>query len=100
MALPKKGFRKITVDNNQFLWRVRKKVTWNEKHNTPLGIPIQHIDGGQLLIAIIGYARSGYGEYLMQEITPSLIEKCIRKAIEKGWNFKEEGKKFELNCIE
>ncbi len=33
MALSKKGFRKIIVDGNEFLWKVRKKVSWEEIHD-------------------------------------------------------------------
>ena len=56
MGIPSKGFRKIIVDGNEFVWRVRKKISWNEAHNGSLGIPIQYIDGGQLLIISIGYS--------------------------------------------
>ena len=98
MAIPKKGFRKITVDENQFFWKVRKKISWNELHNSPLGIPIQHIDGGQLLIIYIGFSRSYFTENNEFPITPSLIKKCIRKAIESGWKYNEKGKQYELDC--
>jgi hypothetical protein len=100
MALPKKGFRKITVDGNQFLWRVRKKISPNERHNCSLGIPIQHIDGGAIFIAYIGYNRSGYQENNEFAITPLLIKKCITKAINAGWKYMEKGNPFELDCKE
>jgi hypothetical protein len=98
MAILKKGFRKITVDENQFLWKVRKKISWNEIHNTPLGIPIQHANGGQLLIITIGFSRSYFEENNEFPITPSLIEKCIRKGIDSGWKYNEIGKQFNLDC--
>ena len=98
MAIPKKGFRKITVDGNQFLWKVRKKISWNERHNSPLGIPIQHISGGSILIVYLNFTRSGYEENNEFPITPSLIEKCIRKAIKAGWEYNEKGKQFEFDC--
>ena len=100
MAISKKGFRKITVDENQYLWRVRKKISWNEIHNTPLGIPIQYINGGQLLIITIGFSRSYFEENNEFPITPSLIEKCIRKGIASGWKYNEKGKQLELDCSE
>ena len=107
MALPKKGSRKIIVDGDQFVWKVRKKATHSEEHDTPLSIPIQYIDedgnGGQLLLATLPYARSGYGTYRLREITPALIEKCIKKAIQSGWLYKqkaEKGKYFGLDCMD
>ena len=87
MAIPKKGFRKITIDENQFLWKVRKKISWNEIHNTPLGIPVQHINGGQLLIINLGYSRSYFDKNNEFSMTPSIIEKCIRRGIARGWNY-------------
>lgn len=62
MGISRKGFRKITIDENQFLWKIRKNISHNERHNVPLGIPIQHIDGGQLLIVNLGYSRSYYDD--------------------------------------
>jgi hypothetical protein len=100
MALPKKGFRTIVVDGNQFLWKIRKKVSWNEIHNSPLSIPIQHVNGGQLLMVFIGYSRSYFESNNEFPITPSIIEKCIKKGIESGWSYNENRPKFELNCSE
>ncbi len=100
MGIPKKGFRKITVDENQFLWKVRKKISWDEIHNGFLGIPIQHFDGGQLLVVTVGFSRSYFEENNEFPITPALIEKCIKHGIESGWKYNEDGKPLELNCSE
>lgn len=107
MALPKKGLRKIIVNGEQFVWKVRKKATHSEEHNQPLSIPIQYIDGdgegGQLLLATIPYARAGYGTYRLREITPALIEKCIKRGIQSGWQYKqaaENGKYFGIDCLD
>ncbi len=100
MVIPKKGFRKITIDENQFFWKVRKKISWNEIHNGSLGIPIQHVNGGRLLIVYIGFSRSYFEKNNEFPITPSLIEKCIRKAIEAGWMYNEDGNQFEFDCCD
>lgn len=100
MALPKKGFRKISVNGEQFLWKIRKKISWEEIHDGQLKIPIQHVSGGQLLYLTIGYSRSYFAEINEFNITPSMIELCIKKAILDGWNFNSKGKVFELNCTE
>ncbi len=98
MALPKKGLRKITIDDNQFVWKVRKKISWEEKHDGQLGIPIQHIDGGQMLIVYVGFSRSYFSENNEFAITPVLIAKSIRKAIDLGWKYKDKGQVFILDC--
>ena len=98
MAIPKKGFRKVIVDDNEFLWKVRKKVSWNEIHDGQLGVPIQNVKGGQLLILTIGYSRSYFIENNEFEITPSIIEICIREAIIDGWSHKTKGSQYEFDC--
>ena len=65
-----------------------------------LSIPIQHINGGQLLIAKIAFSRSGYGNYTIENITPYLIRKCILKALNEGWIYNEEGNPLELDCTQ
>lgn len=100
MALAKKGFRKIMVDETEFLWKVRKKVSWNEIHNGQLGIPIQHLNGGQLLVITVGFSRSYFEMNNEFPITPHLIERCIKKAITEGWKYSAAGQTFELDCSE
>ena len=98
MALAKKGLRTIQVGGESFVWKVRKRVSHEEKHSAQLNIPIQHVSGGQLFIAHIGYSRSGYEAYgiegagWLKEITPEIIANCIMKAISLGWQYKCSGK--------
>ncbi|SHE78881.1 hypothetical protein [Dysgonomonas macrotermitis] len=87
MAIPKKGSRKITIDNNIFVWKIKKHPSHNERHDVDYLIPIQHIDGGQILLVRLGYCRSGYSLSPIQEITPSIIKRCIKEATIKGWHF-------------
>lgn len=103
MALPKKGNRKITIDGEVFIWKIRKRPTYNEVLGVSYAIPIQHIDGGQILLANMGYCR-GYNAkngFTVNEfpVTPSMIEECIRKGIECGWKYKETSTPLELDCI-
>jgi len=103
MTLPKKGIRLITVNGEQFVWKVRKKRNWNEEMGGSLMIPIQYIQGGQFLIVDSDYCRSdmreaAYGKpNKISAITPSFIEKCIHKALKEGWNYKSEGKPFKIS---
>lgn len=98
MALPKKGFRKITIDENEFLWKARKKVSWNEIHDGQLGIPIQNAEGGRLLMLTLGYSRSYFTGNNEFQITPAIIEICIKEAIKNGWDHQSTGPKFEFDC--
>ena len=97
MAISKKGCRKIQVSGETFLWKVRKKVSHDERHNDQLGIPIQHASEGQLLIVYLGYCRSeDYGRESVVSITPTMISESIQEAIKLGWNYKEKGKPVAL----
>jgi hypothetical protein len=98
MAVARKGLRTIQVGEEKFVWRVRKNVSHEEKHGAQLAIPIQYLQGGQLLIAYLGYSRSGYeahgieGAGILNEITPAAIREYIVKAIRLGWQYKTSGK--------
>lgn len=100
MSFPKKGSRKITIDGEVFYWRVRKKMTHNEKHNDSISIPIQHKSCASILLANLGYCRAGelggYPSNPIPNITPALIELCIRFGISNGWNHLEKGKPFHI----
>ena len=99
MSFPKKGTRTIVVDNNTFLWKVKKRSSHSEKHNVQYEIPIQHVLGGQLLLASVGYCRSkGYHESEVFAITPLLIERCIRYAQADGWHFHEKLPPLRKDC--
>lgn len=91
MSVSLKGFRKIHVEGENFLWKVRRKISPGERHNSLLPIPIMHADGGPIFFAYLPYSRSGYGEYSLQAITPAMIKKCILNAIDNGWQFKVPG---------
>ncbi len=96
MALARKGLRTIQVDGESFVWRVRKKTSHEERHDSQLGIPIQHVSGGRLLVAYVGYSRSRshgyYGTYSIKHITPLIIESAILNAIKLGWCYTDPGK--------
>jgi|APSaa5957512622_1039677.scaffolds.fasta_scaffold142201_1 hypothetical protein len=85
MTFPAKARRKIIVDDKVFFWLIRKKPTWNEVTDDPYMIPIQHVNGGRLLRADIGFCRSEYVDRTIPVVTPSIVERIIRFAIESGW---------------
>ncbi|MDJ1494774.1 hypothetical protein QNI19_17680 [Cytophagaceae bacterium DM2B3-1] len=102
MTLPKKGFRTLTINGEHFVWRVRKRISVLEEIGGPLIVPVQYMKGGQLLLINTGYKRlqSIGNPNLIKEIKPSLIEKCIRKAINEGWRYGQKGKPMEISAEE
>ncbi|REC63380.1 hypothetical protein DRF65_04590 [Chryseobacterium pennae] len=96
MAIAKKGLRKIIVIDEVFYWKIRKKISHNERHDVEYEISVQHESEGQILLINVGFCRSEpYGRESM-EITPSLIESNITEAIELGWEYNKQGKAITL----
>lgn len=64
----------------------QKKMTWAEELGCPLIIPIQHINGGQLLLVNTDYYRLNIRRKpnRIDNITPSFVESCIVKDIQEG----------------
>jgi hypothetical protein len=98
MAISLKGMRKITIDGEVFLWKIRRKVSHEEDHNDQLPIPVQHVSGGQVLFVFLGFTRAwgGYVNNSPTSITPKMIEPLIREAIFLGWKFSEPGNPIAL----
>ncbi len=98
MAISKKGFRKIVVNEETFYWKVRKKISHDEYHDDQCAIPIQHESEGQLLFVFLGFCRSeGYGRKSIQSITPKLISEKISEAINLGWKYTVVGNP--ISCV-
>ncbi len=96
MGIAKKGLRKIIVTNEVFYWKIRKKISHNEEHDSEYEIPVQHESEGQILLVNIGFCRSeSYGREPMS-VTPSLIESQITEAIGLGWEYSKQGKAITL----
>ncbi|WP_343748645.1 hypothetical protein [Fluviicola sp.] len=92
MAVSLKGMRKITVNGEVFLWKIRRKISHNEAHNDDYAIPVQHHSGGQLLFVSVGFTRSyGYQNDSPESVTPSMIRPLIEQAISLGWKYDKPG---------
>jgi hypothetical protein len=98
MAIALKGMRKITVNGEVFLWKIRKKISHDEAHNDQYPIPIQHISGGQVLFVFVGFTRAygGYYNESPESVTPKMIRPLIEKAIQLGWKYSEPGNAISL----
>ncbi len=74
MAMPKKGSRKITVNNREYLWRVLADEDLYYK--SFIIESVMHQD----------YQLTGYFEYKRElVISPSIIQQIISKAEKEGW---------------
>ncbi|MGH1520379.1 hypothetical protein [Chryseobacterium sp. JK1] len=96
MAIAKKGLRKTVVKNEVFYWKIRRKISHNEQHDSDYKIPIRYESEGRFLLISVGFCRSiSYGREPMQ-ITPQLIQSKISEAIDLGWVYNEPGAAVQL----
>ena len=79
MSINRKGSRKITVDGEIYLWRVRD----NWDHIT---VVIQH-ENEKHQYLISSFIESGVMLYdQTPPITPGIIRKAIKSALSEGWD--------------
>jgi hypothetical protein len=100
MTIPKKGSRKIIVDNIEYRWRVRHKGTYmQDVFESFLTASVELYENPQnaLLVEFPWVRFDAYIGDAKQPVTPKLIESCIKTALSQGWKPNEKGKTFQLN---
>lgn len=100
MTLPKKGSRRIVVDNIAYRWAIRRKPTYNEAlgdRNTQAAVELYDNPRSTLLVYFPWVRNDSWMTLTAQPpITPNLIEQCIREAIAGGWSPDEKGGAFQV----
>jgi hypothetical protein len=103
MSLPKKGLRKITVDNFCYAW----SATGNDDFISLSVVPFDK--EGQLLSTAFGYHAKAVGETYTSDghktihtkqqlvITPYIVRQVIEYALQKGWNPQKKGPQLRLH---
>ncbi|MDW3652717.1 MAG: hypothetical protein R8P61_36905 [Bacteroidia bacterium] len=117
MAISKKGSRKITVANTDYLYKVsklKKKSDWREQQNeldetfmkyasyyglgkvkdATINLVVQSADlpRSHLFVKFHTLQVAGFmGPEQILEIKPALVAKLIEKALKEGWRAKQKG---------
>jgi hypothetical protein len=90
MSLSKTGLRKITVDDQQYEWTIRQRDTSGQNYETKkLKAAIQLVTDAKRGLLMVDFGVSPPHTWRNPHktaITPKLIEKVIRIALEDGWN--------------
>ena len=95
MAIPKKGSRKIVVDDVVYRWRIRWKPTIPTQDYFLSGLlaAVELYDDPQSVL-YVGCTWSSYKHYPALEVepvTPKQIESAIRNALKAGWQPERKG---------
>ncbi|MFC4115500.1 hypothetical protein [Nonomuraea zeae] len=103
VAMPKKGSRLITVDDTVYRWRVSRRPTYSrDKGWTPLTFAVERAEQpGSVLVVSLPCARpDNWDGKRTIVIRPVLAGRCIRRAVEQGWDSRKPGSTFTLTVSE
>ncbi len=103
MAIPKKGSRKITIDNVTYRWTIRQKPTYyQECMGTNILGAVELFLNPACTLSIdfpnVRFDNLVMGTKNALSVTPKIIEFCIKDAIKKGWKPQIEAATFEYHC--
>ncbi|MCD2259986.1 hypothetical protein [Psychroserpens luteolus] len=93
MGIPKKGSRRIVIDNHQY----RYMVSGNDGH---IDLIIESDEtNGQRLVVSFDYEPKGIGfsQSHSTQITPETVRKTIVYSLKNSWNPKLKGKIHRIN---
>ncbi len=104
MSIPKKGTRKIIVDEESFLWLIRRKATYSQECEScgNLHVAIEHAQKRGSVLVIITDRPHPQGLSPANEVkpvTPSDVAQWIRQAIQLGWPPRAIGNTFKVQII-
>ena len=98
VAIPKQGSRRIEVDGETYLWRVRRRPTASQRSaRTPMLVTIATESGGAALIVRPHFFHpSNQVALCSQAVTPGQVADYVREARRAGWAPTNPGRPFEL----
>lgn len=106
MALPKKGLRKITINNFHYAWSATGNDGWISLSIAPLD------NQGQLVTTSFGYHSAATGVFYTSDgsktvhteqqliITPHIVRQVVEYALKQGWNPAKKGLQLNLHNVE
>ncbi len=101
MSIPKKGTRKIIVDEQPFIWLIRRKPTYTQEcyHCGNLHVAIEHSEKPGSVLVILTDRPHPQGLSSANEVkpvTPSDAAQWIRQAVQLGWQPQLRGITFKV----
>lgn len=97
MAIPKKGSRKIIVDDIEYRWRIRWKPSYGQgigESNLTAAIELYENPQSPLIITFPWLRPDSWVGKTKESVTPKDIETCVKNALSQGWKPNVKGKIF------
>ena len=88
MAIPKKGTRKIIVNDISYRWLIRKKPTYSQALGSKMTVAVELYNNPRSVLSItFPWMRcDNWLNYPVISVTPRDIETCIKNALRNGWH--------------
>lgn len=102
MAIPRKGSKRIIVEDISYRWTVRSRPTYSQGliwSELTFAIQLEDIGKTTLVIQTSAYRLDNWFHRQGIVVTPSIVRQCILEALEKGWTPQKNGSPFLLNYI-
>ncbi|WP_353777682.1 hypothetical protein [Winogradskyella sp. 3972H.M.0a.05] len=104
MSIPKKGTRKISVNELKFRWLIRKKATYTQSvygiGKLHVAVELEENPKTSLLIHTDRNHPNDIETEIVNPIKPSDISNWIKQALELGWNPSKFGSPFRTKIVE
>src|SRR4051812_23323582 len=87
MAMRKAGSRRVVVDGQTYLWRVRRSPTYSQANCwSPQQFTVQHAGGGAALVVVCrGPRQDNWFGRPGVVVTPRTVADSVRRAAAAGW---------------
>jgi hypothetical protein len=99
MAIATKGSRRITIDEVQYRWSVRRKPTYSQglcQSELTFSVMNETQPGTTLIVVLEGARPDNWLNQPGVSVTPSTVERAIRSALTRGWRSSEKGSPYVL----
>jgi hypothetical protein len=103
MSIPKKGSRRVVVDDIEYRWRVRSRPTYDQAlGDASLLLAIEQAGrrGAVLVVTLSQPHPSNWMLKPSEAVTPARVAEYIRKALSDGWCPAVSGAQFLMDARE
>lgn len=99
MTIPRKGSRRITVDEVEYRWRIRQRPTYSQGalgHALNLAVELAEEPQSTLIVELAQAHPCNWLGDPSSPVTPKEVADRIRQAIAAGWNPSQAGGDFRV----
>ena len=99
MSIPQKGSCRIVVDSTKYRWMIRPRPTYSQvlaQNNMSFAVELEHGARTTLLVCLNSARPDNWMCAEASIVSPSLVERAVRKALALVWYPAAPGSTFQL----